>query len=68
MPIAGIALNFVLNNKYIDKVVIGVTKLVELRENIDFLRLNDYVLELHPKLTELAINDEELILPMNWNK
>lgn len=68
VPVSSIALNFVINNRYINKVVIGITSANELKDNIDSLNYSDKVLLFQNKLKNMSIHDEMLILPMNWNR
>ncbi len=59
--LAGALLLFSLQNKFIDKVVVGVNSLYELRSNIEGV--------LHcrkPILKDLAEKDEAILFPYNW--
>lgn len=67
ISIEAIALNFPILNPFIDKVVIGVTDIGELEANIDALMHIEKVRSLENELYDLALNDENLVLPMNWN-
>jgi aryl-alcohol dehydrogenase-like predicted oxidoreductase len=66
LPIEALALNFVLNNPYIDHLVVGVTSLNELVKNIAAMRYLDRVAQAQKELENLSLFDEELVLPMNW--
>lgn len=66
--VASLCLNFALHNDYISKVVIGVDNLDNLEENIryasnDIVSDTDYI-----ELMKFAIDDEQLLLPFNWEK
>lgn len=68
ISIESLALNFVLYNKFIDKVVIGVTSKNELNKNIIAIENSIFDDDLYKELVELRVENENLILPMNWNK
>ena len=68
IPLNAIFLNFVLENENVDKVVIGVDRLENLKENIDSLSFQDIVKQLHQRLVELKETDEDIILPIRWQK
>ncbi len=62
-----LALNFAIRNKYINRVVIGVTSLFELELNIKSLDEFENAENIYNHLLELKVDDENLVLPMNWN-
>ena len=69
IPIAAVCLNFVWNNRYIDKVVIGVDSKKNLEENINnigFVKIIEKE-EVTRQLTLLKEDDETIILPINWS-
>ena len=68
IPINILAFYFVLKNKFINKVVIGVTSKEELEDNIIGLLNFKINSDIFSKLKDLAIQDENIILPYNWNK
>jgi len=68
IPLNAIFLNFVLENENVDKVVIGVDRLENLKENIDSLSFQNIVKQLHQRLVELKETDEDIILPIRWQK
>ena len=68
LNIASLALNFIIKNDFVDKTVIGVTNLDELKSNIEALRDINFVKNLSSELDCLIVEDENLILPMNWKK
>jgi aryl-alcohol dehydrogenase-like predicted oxidoreductase len=67
-PISAICLNFVHYYREVDKLVIGVDCLEQLRENIIFLNYKEQFDELHKQLLALREDDEQIILPSNWSK
>lgn len=68
LNIASLALNFVIKNKFVDKVVIGVTSKSELESNINTLKDIGIVTKISNNLDSLSISDEKLISPLNWKK
>lgn len=66
IPLASLFLNFVMLNNYVDRVVIGVDSLENLREIVTYSSQEN---EVEPVMEELAFyreNDEQIILPVNW--
>lgn len=66
LSIVTLCINFVLFNKMIDKVVIGVDNLENFREIIASLNDSSRVKEIMPELSEFREDDEKIILPFNW--
>lgn len=66
LSIAELALNFVLLNAFIDKVVIGVDSLENLKDNLRALKSKIRVKKIYKLLQGLKETDEQLILPTNW--
>ena len=66
--LSSLLVNFVSLNENIDKIVIGVDSLDNLMENLD--ALNDYgrVQKVYKELLSLKVEDEDIILPINWNQ
>ena len=64
--ILSVCLNFVLLNKYIDKVVVGVDNLVHFKEIMGSLILGPQVKMMHAELFGLKEDDQEILLPFNW--
>lgn len=60
-------LNFVLRQSDIDKVVIGVTSLAELNANLESYEQFERGREVQQALSELSLDDEQVILPFNWS-
>jgi len=67
IPMCALCLNFVLLNKAVHRVLIGVDSLMHLRENIQSLGRMDQVEEIYDQLEGLSIDDENILLPYNWN-
>jgi aryl-alcohol dehydrogenase-like predicted oxidoreductase len=66
LTISSLCINFVLNNKYIDKIVIGVDNLSNLKENLDSLSGLKKVAQVNRELEGLRIENEQIFLPTNW--
>jgi aryl-alcohol dehydrogenase-like predicted oxidoreductase len=66
IPIASLLLNFVTLDNYVDRVVIGVDNLENLKEIVELYTYKDKVLPLIEKLASLKEDDEIIILPLNW--
>ena len=66
ISISSLALNFVKQNKNIDKIVIGSDSVAQLKENISVMRYN-----LEPNIIKLVqeinVKEKELLNPVNWN-
>lgn len=65
-PLASIFLNFAMLNSYIDKIVVGIDSIENLRE---LLTSSDYLSRVDPIMAELSSfkeDDEKIILPFNW--
>lgn len=70
LSIGAICLNFVYLNPKIDKIVIGVDSLAQLKENVEDLsrRNQNKVKKILKKLQKLSVVSEREILPINWGK
>ena len=66
ISMSSLALNFIKQNKNIDKLVIGLDSVSQLKENISVMRYN-----LEPDLIKLVkeinVKEKELLNPINWN-
>ncbi|MBF0558379.1 MAG: aldo/keto reductase [Nitrospirae bacterium] len=62
------ALLFAVMNQWVDGVVIGVDSIQQLKNNMECLRPGHNVSysDMEPSLLELAVSDEEIILPYKW--
>lgn len=68
IPLSAICLNFVILNKYVDNVVIGIDNLNHLRENINALIYDDEIKKYYNQLGLLREDNLSIILPTNWNE
>ena len=68
IPIEALCLNFVLANRYIDKVIIGVDSLAQLKDNVAGLAAQDKVGKMYEDLKRIRIEREEILLPYKWKK
>jgi aryl-alcohol dehydrogenase-like predicted oxidoreductase len=66
VPLASIFLNFAILNDNIDKVVVGVDSVENLRELLASTTYLCKVNQFMDQLTSLRIDDEKIILPVNW--
>jgi aryl-alcohol dehydrogenase-like predicted oxidoreductase len=66
VPVNAIALNFVLLNEHIDRVVIGVDSFGHLKQNLDDLKFLTQVKAFAARLGGVAIEDENILLPYRW--
>lgn len=67
--IENVALNFAAQNKYIDKVVIGIDNKEQLRKNLDQINNRietETLLQIKEELNKIDI-PKELLIPSNWN-
>lgn len=61
------ALNYALNNSFIDKVVIGVNNTEQLRFNLNLVQKNANFDIIKAKIESIVINNKELLNPAKWN-
>jgi aryl-alcohol dehydrogenase-like predicted oxidoreductase len=66
ISVACLCLNFALLNEFVDKVLVGVDKLEDLKEIMDSATSNDKVKPLTSELAGLREENEELLLPYKW--
>ena len=66
LTIRELALKFVLDNKFIDKVVIGVDSIDQLKENIQILKSAPLPIDLINKIKDINVTDTNLLNPTNW--
>ncbi len=64
--ISSLALNFAINNPFIDKVVIGVDSPEQLKENILNIESWKPIHDLTAKINQIEILKSELLNPSNW--
>lgn len=68
ISVASLCLNFVLENKYIDKVIIGLNSLSILKENLNYLGEHENVLKFVGSLRKLQTNNKKIIIPSLWKR
>ncbi len=68
IPLSTLCINFAVLNKDIDRIVIGVDSLENLQENIKAINEEAEVKEVYEELLNLKIDDEKVIVPVNWSK
>lgn len=68
IPIVALCLNFAVLNRFIDKVVVGVDCLENLKEIVHSSNYHTNVKNILPMFSRFKDNDEKIILPSNWNK
>jgi len=66
IPIVALCLNFAVLNSFVDKVVVGVDSLNNLKEIISSLKYHGDVQNIISKLSLFKEEDENIILPFNW--
>lgn len=63
--INSIALNYCLSKKYIDKVLIGVESLSQLKKNLNDIKNNN--LDFQTEIDKMIVEETSLLNPTNWN-
>jgi aryl-alcohol dehydrogenase-like predicted oxidoreductase len=62
----GLCLGFVESNKYIDKIIVGVDSLSNLKENVcNYNKLSNVSIN-YQQFKFFSLKDENIILPFNW--
>lgn len=66
IPVGALALQYVLNNKLIDGVIIGVDTIEQLHENI---RMSTHPIDssVLDRISRIMVKESELLNPVNWN-
>ena len=67
-PVSSLCLNFVLANNNIDKTIIGIDSEANLRENLKVIQSKNKINQIYQDLKSLVEDDENIILPFNWNQ
>jgi aryl-alcohol dehydrogenase-like predicted oxidoreductase len=68
ITVAELCLCFVLNHSFVDKVVIGVEKLQDLKDIVATIHRFNKIRNIITEFPELMETDEKLIIPSNWDK
>ena len=66
VSVGGLALNYVISNPNIDKLVIGIETAEQLRENINLVTNWKSNNVLFSKIEAIEIKDKSLLNPVNW--
>lgn len=66
IPMAALALNFVAQNTYLDKVIIGVDSSEQLQQNLIFTNSFTIPPELFDIISKINVKEKELLNPANW--
>lgn len=66
ISIGELALNFVYENKHIDKVIVGVDSLDQLKENIDVIKSWNSNEEINQLIGNIKVKEQHLLSPANW--
>ena len=66
ISVGALALNFVLENPYIDHVVVGIDKSSQLEENIKMIQNWQQNKELIEYTSQINVTQKELLNPANW--
>lgn len=68
IPIPHLCLCFVLLNPHLDKTIIGVDSMVQLKQNMIFTDYISKTNEIYEQLKGFAMEDEQVILPFLWEQ
>lgn len=66
VAVGDVALNYVISNPNIDKVVMGVETAAQLQQNIEMVSKWKANSDLFSKIEAIEINDKSLLNPVNW--
>jgi aryl-alcohol dehydrogenase-like predicted oxidoreductase len=66
LAMVNLCIGFIFFNEHIDKMVVGVDTLENLKEIVIASHNIDKVREIKEKLLQMAIDDEKYLLPFNW--
>lgn len=66
IPVEAICLNFVLLNPHIDRVLIGIDSLEQLKRNIAATELLENVGGILEQLQEIVIEKDDILMPTRW--
>lgn len=67
LSLSSLLLSFAMAQQGIDRVLVGVSGLSDLQENLEAFDDLEKVDKLLPKLESLSITDENIVLPTNWS-
>ena len=66
VSLAAICINFALLNNDIDKIVVGVDSIENLKEDISALEDIDKVKDIYSELQDLKVSNNDIVLPFTW--
>ena len=66
LSIGQICLRFVINNPFINKVVIGIDNLSQLKENVSICQIDNLSEEIMNDLLSIEVKEKNLLNPANW--
>lgn len=66
LSIGQICLRFVVNNPFINKAVIGVDNLTQLKENVSICQIDNLSEEIMNELLSIEVKEKNLLNPANW--
>jgi predicted aldo/keto reductase-like oxidoreductase len=66
ISIASLCLNFANNNEYIDKIIVGVDSVEDLKNNVEILNENEEVKTLMKTLKNFSEKDVNILFPHFW--
>lgn len=66
LSIGQICLRFVINNPFINKAVIGVDNLSQLKENVSICQVDNLNEEIINELLSIEVKEKNLLNPVNW--
>lgn len=67
VPLSAMLLGWVMARTDVARVVVGVTTVEELKAHVDAYAFADRVSTISPELTDMAVNEESVVLPYLWN-
>ena len=66
ISIGELALNFVNENKFIDKIIIGVDSSTQLNQNIQMIKKWDNKNDINKLINKIIVKEQDLLSPINW--
>jgi len=67
IPLSALCINFAVLDKYIDKVILGIDSLENIKENVSSLQYYERVHNIYGILKNMKEDNEKVILPIHWN-
>jgi aryl-alcohol dehydrogenase-like predicted oxidoreductase len=66
LTIGQICLGYVINNEFINKVVVGIDNLFQLKENINICKTTNLPISIINELNSIEVKDKSMLNPTNW--